>query len=456
MDSRAFACFCAFFANGCFTAADVPTPADTDTDTASDGTESDSLGTGSAVTSVTNGMTTGPSSTSPTQPTDPSDTITTGPDTDSQTGTTGDVEPQCGDGVAVATEFCFDDPPLNYEVGPGAVDIAIGDITANGLLDIVILHADADMGSISVLEADGVGGFVMGTTQAAPGYGGRVRVADVDGDGDGDVFALGRDGLRYYRNEVAFFLDYDAPQFFGSEVAELIVADVDGDDVPDVLASESYSHIWLRGVMNMGDWAFGMAYTQFPTTGEGASGIIAGTFSFDGDADLDVVGLNQYYSTVEVLTNDGNGNYAAHSTPSLCSGSDGVRFGDWSDLDGDGNSDLVSTCMGGDIGVSLDDGSGTFATFDTLALAGAHRPTVVDLDGDEHPDLLVTSTTLNRAVVFRNDGSGGFALGDPQFMADAPVHSAAAADLDGDGAMDVIVASNDSPMSRVDVYFANP
>jgi hypothetical protein len=157
------------------------------------------------------------------------------------------------------------------------------------------------------------------------------------------------------------------------------------------------------------------------------------------------------------MINDGEAGFTSFTTPQICTEEDGgVRFGDWGDFDGDGHSDLVVTCMGGDLGVAFDDGDGTFASTATLALAGAHRPTVVDIDGDEHPDLLVTSSTLDRAVVFLNDGAGNFALAPEQFRANAPVYGAAAADLDGDGAMDLVVASSASPTSSVDVYFADP
>jgi hypothetical protein len=208
--------------------------------------------------------------------------------------------------------------------------------------------------------------------------------------------------------------------------------------------------------MNAGDWAFDTDFVGLPTAGEGASGMIAGAFSFDGDADIDVVGLNQYYSAVEVLTNDGGGVFTLHSNPSLCAGEfDGVRFGDWGDLDGDGNTDLVATCVDGDVGVALDDGTGMFANLTTLALAGAYRPTITDLNNDGAPDILVSSTTLMRAVIFLNDGTGAFELSDTQFMGTGPVQGAVAEDLDDDGALDVVVLSG-GPSSQVDVYFAMP
>jgi hypothetical protein len=457
MSLKHFAWACAFFAYGCFSP-DSPSPqTGTDTDVDSDGT-SDSLSTGSAVTSVTNAsMSSEPSSTSPTQPTT-SETMTTGPETDSETasGSSG-VEPACGDGVPVANEFCFDDPPLSVDVGPGVVDVAIGDTDINGELDILTLHRIDEMGEITLIEADGVGGFAVEGTSVAPAYGGRLRVADTDGDGDDDVFAVGGGGLMHLRNEGSFLSDSTSMDFFSGdgEIAELIATDLNNDDIVDCVVTQAYDHSWYAGQLNGGgDWTFAATANSLPTSGEGASGMIVSALSYDGDEDLDVIALNQYYFAVEVLAGDGAGAFTLTSSPELCPS--GARFGDAADFNGDGNTDFVATCMDGDLGVAFDDGTGTFATLETLALAGAYRPTVADFDRDGAPDILVTSVSLNRAVIFRNDGAGGLAVEEPQFMGDGPVYGAATADLDDDGALDIVIATSNTPMSRVDVYFATP
>jgi hypothetical protein len=456
MSLKHFAWACAFFAYGCFSPDSPSNQTGTDTDADSDGT-SDSLSTGSAVTSVTNASMSEPSSSSPTQPTT-SETMTGNPETETDPGTeSSGVEPACGDGVPVAGEFCFDDPPLSVEIAREAIDVAIADIDVNDALDIVVLHHESDMGVVTIVEADGVGGFTLAGTTPAPDEGASLQVVDTDGDGDDDFFAVGRYGLMHYRNEVTFLSESSVMDYTGNDfyVNEIVVADMDGDDIVDCLTTHAYAHAWYRGQFNgSGEWTFPADFEQLPTTTEGASGIIVGAFPFDGDDDIDLVGLNQYSANIEVLTNDGSGMFTSVSSPSLCAG--GARFGEAADLDVDGNIDLLATCDDGDLAFATDDGTGTFATVETLALAGSYRPTVADFDGDGAPDILVTSTTLNRAVVFRNDGAGDFEIAEPQFMADAPVYGAATADLNDDGALDIVVASRGDPMSRVDIYLATP
>ena len=182
-----------------------------------------------------------------------------------------------------------------------------------------------------------------------------------------------------------------------------------------------------------------------------------GALSQDGgDADLDVIAFNQYYSSALVLPN-GGGSFSVGPDVPLCPADiDGVRYGEIADFNGDGISDVVVTCMDGDGAVTLGTASG-FAPPFALPLAGAFKPSVADLDGDGDADVLVSSITLDRAVMFINDGEGGFELGDRQFMGPGPVYGAVAGDMNDDGATDVVVIS--APMGmpgRVDVYTAEP
>ena len=451
---------------GCFSPND-PSPEDTATDTmtstADDTTPSAS---GSMVTSVSN---TSPATSDPTG--DPTgNTTTSGPDetdsdptseTETETNTTGDPpDPVCGDGTPTAGELCFDGKSMDFPVTRFPVDVALGDITINGLLDIVsISTGDTDNPRMDVLEADGIGGFVAGDSRPAPAYPGRVKVADADEDNDDDIFVIGSGGISQFRNSGSFLSTVFDGTFNGSwELADIHIVDVNGDDEADVVANEAYGHGYYIGSITGGNFTMDAdAYQGLPIPGEGAAGMIVGAFSFDGDADPDIIALNQYYAEVWVTTNDGTGDFTEQFQPTVCAGEfDGVRHGDWGDFDDDGNTDIVVTCDTGDVSIAFDDGTGSFGTFDTLALAGPHRPIVVDLDGDNDQDLLVTSYSVDRAVLFLNDGTGAFELSDVTFQGVGPVYGAAVGDLNDDGALDVIVAADDGAEGQIQIFFADP
>ncbi len=388
---------------------------------------------------------------------DPTDGDTDDP-TDSDTD---DVPVQCGDGTPVATELCFDEPPNTFSTPQLPTDVVVGDLSSNGLLDIAVVSHGQDStedGLLAVLEADGVGGYIIEHTLDVPNRPARVRIADADGDDDLDLFVHGT-GTVLLRNAGSFFSTTTvATTVFSAfwEVSDLWVADIDGDDVVDVGMTQAYSREVVLGTLNNGSWTAGNTMS-LPGPGEGSSGMAAGAMSQDDDDDVDVVLFNEYNSSAFILANNGSGMFNMGPDVQICPGDvDGVRYGELADLNGDDVTDILATCTDGDAVVVLGGDAGFSAPI-VLALAGAWKPYAADMDGDDDLDVVVTSRSLDRAVIFVNDGNAGFELSDVQFMAPGPVFAAAPGDLNDDGAMDLVLVS--APMGadgRLDVYLATP
>ena len=455
---------------GCFSPDDPPAGADTEDGSSSGGEGSTSAsGTtpGTAESSTTE--TTNPTETDPT--TDPTTGPTSGPTTDPTTSgpstmtdpTTGETtgpEPACGDGEATASELCLDVTPNTLMVPPGPVDVALGDLSSNGLLDIALIAAGAtpsDENRFVVLEADGIGGFVEEHNLGIASAAGRIRLADIDADDDLDAVVNGN-SLTRLRNQGSFFnASVVISNLFGNQfdLSDVFIADLNGDGIVDIAYTEGYGRSWVSGVISNGNWQPDTENT-FPGPGEGASGMAAAALS--AGEDIDALMFNQYNSGSIALVNDGNGSFSPGPSLSLCPGDvSGTRYGEIADFNDDGMGDVVVTCMDGDGAVNLGQAGGFSAPI-PLPLAGAFKPSVADLDGDGDLDVLLTSRTLDRAVMYINDGSGGFELSDIQFEAPGPVWGAVAGDVDNDGAMDVVVISNGGGGNpgRVDVYTAEP
>ncbi len=408
---------------------------------------------------ATDATNTDPTVASDTDPTDPS---TSGPTTD-PTGSTTDptgVEPACGDGVVVGSELCLDVTPNSLMTPAGPVDVALGDLSSNGLLDIALIAGGAmpsQENRFVVLEADGIGGFVEEHNMTIARSAGRIRLADLDQDDDLDAVVNGNNVTRL-RNQGSFYsATAVVTNVFGNEfdLSDVFVADIDGDAIMDIAHTEAYGRVWISGVLSNGNWQPGTEH-NFPGPGEGASGMAAAALSA-GD-EIDALMFNQYNSGSIALVNDGSGNFSAGPNLSLCPGDvSGTRYGEIADFDGDGMGDVVVTCMDGDGAVNLGQAGG-FAPPIPLPLAGAFKPSVADLDDDGDLDVLLTSRTLDRAVMYINDGSAGFELSDIQFEAPGPVWGAVAGDVDNDGATDVVVISSNGAGNpgRVDVYTAEP
>ena len=401
------------------------------------------------------------SATDTSDPTDPTATETSDP-TDTATGTTTGPEPACEDGNADPGELCLGGDPELLGVDRNPWMVAIGDVDSDGEPDIVTLNqVDNQTGSMSILESDGVGGFAPADTRDTVAGGFRVHVVDGDSDGDDDIIVAGA-GVRTYTNQDGSFLSEASPGVPAPSepsVGELRVVDLDGDDFLDILSSEGYGYGYSYGGQQNNRWTFpNPPDGGFPIPGEGASGIIATVLDYDNDDILDAVALNQYVSTAYVVHGDGAGGFISNDEEiQLCQGQyQGVRHGEAGDLDGDGSIDFVVTCTGGDFTRVFGDGNGGFSAPAVTSLDGAFRPWLIDIDLDGDLDVLVSSTSINRVVLYLNDGTGEIELSDLEFTVAGSVRGFAVHDLDGDGALDLVVPFDDGNAGQVAVWRATP
>lgn len=142
------------------------------------------------------------------------------------------------------------------------------------------------------------------------------------------------------------------------------------------------------------------------------------------------------------------------------------------DFDGDGRPDaaIVGANSAGDeagrVNVSLNDGAGAFPTPTTASvnndIAGGAKITVADLDGTNGPDLIVvdngseTPARLGGVLLLFNQGAGAFSDGEGTILAGSDAHpiDAEAADVNGDGRVDLLILLGDRS-DRLNIYPGN-
>ncbi len=288
-----------------------------------------------------------------------------------------------------------------------------------------------------------------------------LATGDVDHDGDLDVVAArgyANGGFAFLRNEGGGRLGAPVAYAGSGRAAGIAMADLNGDGHLDVVVSDSDSlSVGNTVSIYLGNGTGTFAARQAISVGTGTVvpvGVVATDLDADGDVDIAVAayGYLGEGSTVVLLRNNGNGTFAAPAAFSVGVSPYDLAAGD---LTGDGKPDLVIGHVDYKVSVLPNAGAGNFAaafTFDNLGGndAGNNFPAVAlaDVDRDGDLDVLYGNTrtwdgNTGHIVQLRNNGTGGLAR-----AADVPLvtYSAgpadlATADLNGDGAPDLIAAS---------------
>ena len=170
----------------------------------------------------------------------------------------------------------------------------------------------------------------------------------------------------------------------------------------------------------------------------------------DGDGDSDVLfGIGRGDDEIAWYENTGDDGRSFSSSPrALDTAADNPESLEAADLDGDGDLDVLSALEGPDTGSKVvwyrNEGDGSFSAARVISedVAGANDAHAADLDGDGDLDVVSASYFDNKIAWYENLGNGDFSeqlvLTDEAEGA-TDVH---AADLDGDGDLDVLIASS--------------
>ena len=331
-------------------------------------------------------------------------------------------------------------------------------------------------GELRLLRNRGGGEFADANALAGIGGldwpAGPLEPCDLDGDGDSELLASGRPGvgLRYFRNRGGTFVATEVEQPPGvqrGEAKDIDCVDLDLDGDLDVLVTRLY---------NEDSWP--VPNLVFENLGHGRlRGVVPAARGLGGERDwsyasapVDLFGDPAPEIVTSVLW--------TRSHRLLQRGSDG-RWADVSrevglgtavpwgnrpvpgDLDGDGDFDLLLLESRGRSHVYRNDGDRLEDVlgfgFDGPTGPGIddHTPIhgdLVDLDGDADLDLVVSDWRVG-ARLHLNDGGMVFReVTEESGTRLADVHASAAADIDGDGDVDLYLARNGEP----NVLLRNP
>lgn len=308
------------------------------------------------------------------------------------------------------------------------------DLNTDGVIDLVARGCSAPCtpcGERQALVRMNDGHGVFGDSIGYPVEWRRAIVpADVDGDLDLDlVFPGGLVSILINTGDGTFGDALEQAEEFGtpSEIQDSILADLDGDAVPDLAAVDGESLITLR------DRGVGSSFDRqvYPARVGGGARLQAIDLRNAGWLDFLVFGQNGTW----VFRNDGNGLFELLQTLPI-----GFPFDDplTADLNGDGFLDLVSeSVLVLEIYFQRDGRFVRGATHVTGAKAFWISPIAVDMDADGDLDLIAgrdPESGFGRWL--ENMGGGVFRAPIIQDLGGS-VLAMACGDLNGDGKADV-------------------
>lgn len=380
---------------------------------------------------------------------------------------------------APAQDYPSSTVTYNGTASPGAITHLYRNGKADKNADLVVANI---VGGPVVLY--GVGGGKFSERHVLDNHdtdASAVKVADFNGDGIPDIVSGGYTTLRLTvmlgRRDGSFKVSGQY-QLKGVWPSEFQIADLNRDGHLDI-ATSSYAGGVITILLGNGDGTFRQAPPVHGTTL--ALALIVADFNGDRIPDMAVtesipalgkltLGENTardlLHGSVKILIGNGDGTFRAAASYPIGVLSETIRY---ADINEDGKRDLVilNALVGNDASILYGRSGGRFAPerrmhvggpgslepLNVRTIDGAEGLQLVDFNRDGHLDMVVTQMISSTLVIFRGDGHGHFAVSGQQRVTGFP-EDLMAGDLDGDGCPDLAVPGNVPPVGPSDAGVA--
>jgi len=240
----------------------------------------------------------------------------------------------------------------------GAQQVFVADMDNDGDMDIVsVSYTD---NALAWYENDGAANpsFTAADISTSENGPASVFVADLDNDGDMDIVIGAYDDhtIAWYENDGAADPSWSASDVDASaqEVECVFVADMDNDGDMDIL-SASRNDDAIAWYENDGAADPSWTAADIATSADGASGVYAA--DMDNDGDMDIVSASRHDDTIAWYESDGAAD-PSWTAADIATSADGAYYVTVSDLDRDGDMDIISASVEDDaIAIYINNGA---------------------------------------------------------------------------------------------------
>jgi hypothetical protein len=286
-------------------------------------------------------------------------------------------------------------------VGSTPVSAVAADINGDGKIDLISANAGAN--TLTVLTNNGNGVFGSNATLKVGNAPNQVIAVDIDNNGKVDLIAAntGTNTLTVLTNNGSGVFGSNATLQVGNNPVFVTAADINGDGEPDLICAD-YGTNTLTVLTNNGSGIFGSNATL--NVGVGPTSVLAEDINNDGK--LDLICANNGSKTLTILTNNGFGIFGSNTTVNLGLNLDNSITIAAADVYGHGKMDLICaydpSSPNGALLVLTNNGSGVFGSNVTLTVTQSTPEGVVaaDVNHDGKVDLIVASQGLYLLTVF--------------------------------------------------------